>query len=244
MSEYEPAPARHAPSEPEILFESDELIIMNKPAGLLVHRSKLDAYEKRFALQWLRDHVGYHVYPLHRLDKGTSGALTFAKTSVAASKWSSLWHTEAVTKHYLALVRGWPHSEFTIDYALREPDSAPDSERKRAQSELTVLQRFLVPETIDRYPESRFALVELHPITGRRHQLRLHCKHISHPIIGDVRYGKGNYNRWLSNLLGTNQLLLHAQRIILKHHGDSAAITAPLDENWNRLLSYLAPYTQ
>jgi tRNA pseudouridine65 synthase len=89
MSEYEPAPARHAPSEPEILFESDELIIMNKPAGLLVHRSKLDAYEKRFALQWLRDHVGYHVYPLHRLDKGTSGALTFAKTSVAASKWST-----------------------------------------------------------------------------------------------------------------------------------------------------------
>ena len=244
MSEHEPQPATSAVREPEILFENDELLVMNKPAGLLVHRSKIDAHEKRFALQWLRNHVGYHVYPLHRLDKGTSGALAFAKTAATARRWSDLWHTQAVTKDYLALVRGWPHAEVTIDHPLREPDSAPDSERKAAKSQLRVLQKFLVPETIDRYPESRFALVELSPITGRRHQLRQHCKHIAHPIIGDVRYGKGNYNRWLAGMLGTNQLLLHAKQITFNEDNDIVKITAPLDKSWTRLLSYLAPYAQ
>jgi tRNA pseudouridine65 synthase len=244
MSEYEPDPTTSAVREPEILFENDELLVMNKPAGLLVHRSKLDAHEKRFALQWLRDHVGYHVYPLHRLDKGTSGALAFAKSPTAASKWSALWQTPSVSKSYMAMVRGWPASNITIDSALRDPDSPPDGERKPAKSELSRLQRFLIPQKIDRYPESRFALVELNPITGRRHQLRQHCKHISHPIIGDVRYGKGNYNRWLTGILGCNQLLLHAQQITFKEGNGKLTITAPIDEKWTRLLSYLEPYAQ
>jgi tRNA pseudouridine65 synthase len=244
MSEYEPDPTTSAVREPEILFENDELLVMNKPAGLLVHRSKLDAHEKRFALQWLRDHVGYHVYPLHRLDKGTSGALAFAKSPTAANKWSALWQTPSVTKHYTALVRGWPTSDMHIDHELRDPDSPPDSERKPAKSKLSLLQRFLIPEKIDRYPESRFALVELSPITGRRHQLRQHCKHIAHPIIGDVRYGKGSYNRWLAGILGANQLLLHAERITFNENSGKVMITAPLDKNWGRVLHYLAPYAQ
>jgi len=240
MSEYEPDPTTSALLEPEILFENDELLVMNKPAGLLVHRSKLDIHEKRFALQWLRDHVGYHVYPLHRLDKGTSGALAFAKSPAAASKWSALWQTPSVSKSYIALVRGWPTSDMSIDHDLRDPDSPPDSERKPAQSKLSRLQRFLIPEKIDRYPESRFALVELSPITGRRHQLRQHCKHIAHPIIGDVRYGKGNYNRWLAGMLGTNQLLLHAKQLAFEEGKRKVTITAPIDERWTRLPSTIS----
>jgi len=206
---------------------------------MLVHRSKLDAHETRFALQWVRDHIGQRIYPLHRLDKATSGVLVFAKSPEAARHWSEAWHTDAVKKHYLALVRGWPAAEGTISHPLRDPDSAPDSPKKQSETTFKTIDKSLINIKIDRYDRSRFALVRLSPITGRRHQLRQHLKHLNHPIIGDVRYGKGTYNRWARDQFGEARLFLHAHQLVLSDDNKSITITAPLNQHWQQSLAFL-----
>ena len=224
---------------PRVIYSDDSLIAINKPPGMLVHRTKLDAHETRFALQWVRDHIGQHVYPLHRLDKATSGVLVFAKSPEIARYWSEAWHTDAIDKHYLALVRGWPVSEGTINHPLRDPDSAPDSLKKEAETAFISIRNYLINSKIDRYEMSRFALLQLRPITGRRHQLRQHLKHINHPIIGDVRYGKGTYNRWAREHLGEARLFLHAHQLQLNDGATSITITAPPDAHWRQSLAFL-----
>lgn len=224
---------------PEVIYEDDALIAINKPAGMLVHRSKLDAHETRFALQWVRDRIGQRIYPLHRLDKATSGVLAFAKSPEMARYWSEAWHTDAVKKHYLALVRGWPTAEGTINHPLRDPDSAPDSAKKNAETTFTTINKSLINIKIDRYEMSRFALVLLSPVTGRRHQLRQHLKHLNHPIIGDVRYGKGTYNRWAREQFGEARLFLHAHQLLLNDGDRSITITAPLNQHWQQSLAFL-----
>lgn len=224
---------------PDVIYQDDQLIAINKPAGMLVHRSKLDAHETRFALQWVRDHIGQRVYPLHRLDKATSGVLAFAKSPEVARHWSQAWHTNAVHKTYLALVRGWPDSEGTINHPLRDPDSAPNSPKKEAKTTFKTLNKYLINNKIDRYDMSRFSLLGLHPITGRRHQLRQHLKHINHPIIGDVRYGKGTYNRWARDQFGEARLFLHAHQLHLNDANTDITITATPNTYWQQCIEFL-----
>ncbi|MDG0978789.1 MAG: pseudouridine synthase [Halieaceae bacterium] len=224
---------------PDVIYQDDQLIAINKPAGMLVHRSKLDAHETRFALQWVRDHIGQRVYPLHRLDKATSGVLAFAKSPEVARHWSQAWHTNAVHKTYLALVRGWPDSEGTINHPLRDPDSAPNSPKKEAETTFKTLNKYLINNKIDRYDMSRFSLLGLHPNTGRRHQLRQHLKHINHPIIGDVRYGKGTYNRWARDQFDEARLFLHAHQLHLNDANTDITITAAPNTYWQQCIEFL-----
>ena len=228
------------PPSPTICYEDERLVAINKPAGMLVHRSALDAHETRFALQWLRDTVGYRVYPLHRLDKATSGVLVFAKTAAEASYWSSLWSGPRVSKTYQALVRGWIDAEGFIDYPLRDPDSPSNSPRKESQTTFKMIHKYLKNIKIDRYDSSRLALVQLQPLSGRRHQLRQHMKHISHPILGDVNYGNGTYNRWLKAQFGESRLMLHAQQIVLDREDQKICIEAPVDAYWAQVIHWLS----
>ena len=228
---------------PQVIYSDDNLVAINKPPGMLVHRTKLDAHETVFALQWVRDHVGQRVYPLHRLDKATSGVLAFAKSSEVARHWSDAWHTDAVHKDYLALVRGWPNSEGTIDHPLRDPDSAAGSPRKEAETTFKVINNYLINIKIDRYPMSRFSLLQLSPRTGRRHQLRQHLKHINHPIIGDVRYGKGTYNRWARDQFGETRLFLHAHQLRLNDGVTRITITAPPNPHLQQTLEFFRDNT-
>ena len=224
---------------PEVIYSDNSLIAINKPPGMLVHRTKLDAHETVFALQWVRDYIGQRVYPLHRLDKATSGVLVFAKSPEVARHWSEVWNTDAVHKHYLALVRGWPGLEGTINHPLRDPDSEPDSPKKEAETTFKTIRNYLINRAIDRYDMSRFGLLELSPITGRRHQLRQHLKHINHPIIGDVRYGKGTYNRWARDQFGQARLFLHAHQLHLNDGSTHITITASPDPQWRQSLEFL-----
>jgi tRNA pseudouridine65 synthase len=204
-----------------ILYQFDYLVAVDKPPGLLVHRTGLDAGETQFALQVLRDQLGRPVWPAHRLDKGTSGVLLFALEAETANRLGQAFEAaDQVRKSYVAVVRGWPPAEGLIDHPLRrmEDDARPGrDEAQEAQTRYRTLQRYELPLPYGDFPATRCALVELQPLNGRRHQLRRHLKHIAQPIVGDATHGKGALNRAVAELLGTQRLWLHASRLALRH---------------------------
>ena len=230
-----------------ILFQDDRLVAIHKPSGLLVHRSELDRHETRFAVQLLRDQLGRHVYPAHRLDRGTSGVLLFALDKDTARLVSGQFERQHVAKTYLAVVRGHPPESGHIDHPLsRRRDDAEwvgEKASEAAQPAVTDFRRLAtceLPHAVDRYPTSRYALVELYPQTGRRHQLRRHLKHISHPIIGDATFGKGRHNRLFQTLFGSTRMLLACTRLQLRHpDGHELDIQAPPDDDFAGVLAAL-----
>lgn len=228
-----------------ILYRDEHLIAVHKPAGLLVHRSPIDRHETRFALQIVRDQIGQHVYPAHRLDKGTSGVLLFALDRDRARELGAQFESQAVSKAYLAVVRGYPDQEGLIEHALTRQYDDYDSSGHQADApaqEATTSYRRLatieIPLCVDRYPTSRYALLELHPETGRRHQLRRHLKHIAHPIIGDSTYGKGRHNRLFGEWFNCRRMLLACVEMAVQHpvSGQQLALTAALDGDFLHLL--------
>lgn len=208
----------------DVLYRDDHLIAVHKPSGLLVHRSPLDAHEERFAVQLLRDQIGRHVHPAHRLDKGTSGVLLFALDRDTAARLGALFETRQVAKCYQAIVRGHPPESGVIDYPLvrrfdpvERMTTTADLTPQPAVTHFRRLACVELPYPVDRYPTSRYALLELSPETGRRHQIRRHLKHISHPVVGDATFGKGRHNRLFQSLFGSRRLLLACTRLAFVH---------------------------
>jgi tRNA pseudouridine65 synthase len=233
----------------EILYRDDHLVAIQKPAGLLVHRSNLDRHETRYAVQELRQQLGQHVYPLHRLDKGTSGVLLFALDGETARKVGGCFAAQQVSKRYLAIVRGWPAQEGVVDHPLsrqfddygrKYPVNSP-RRQEAALAALTAYRRLAtveLPIAVDRYPATRYALVELCPHTGRSHQLRRHMKHIAHPIIGDATFGKGVHNRFFQQHFDCHRLLLACTQLMIDHpiHDTRLTINAPLEASFSKVL--------
>ena len=221
-----------------ILYLDDYLAAVTKPPGLLVHRTGLDAGETRFALQMLRDQLGRPVWPAHRLDKGTSGVLLFAlNTDTARLLGQAFESGQGMQKTYRAVVRGWPADSGVIDHALkRMPDDARTerTEIQPAQSRFATLRHFTLPLPQQGFDNTRCAEVTLQPLTGRRHQLRRHMKHIAHPIMGDATHGKGPLNRVVADLIGHQRLWLHAESLQLAHpvSGQPLMLASPLPVEW------------
>lgn len=222
----------------KILCADDYLAAVNKPPGLLVHRTGLDAGETRFALQMLRDQLGRPVWPVHRLDKGTSGVLLFALDAQTAGMLGRCFESgEGIHKTYQAIVRGWPPEQGLIDHPLRRLPDDMRSQRDEQQDAITrfkTLKRYELPLPQGGFATTRCALVELQPLTGRRHQLRRHMKHIAHPIIGDATHGKGPLNRAVAGWLGVQRLWLHATALELRHPatGQTLRLVAGLGNEW------------
>jgi len=204
-----------------ILYLDAHLVAIDKPAGLLVHRTALDAHEQRFALQMLRDQLERTVWPVHRLDKGTSGVLLFALSADMAQMLSLMFEQGQMDKRYQALVRGWPSAEAgRIEHPLARDPELPSQGQVllEARTDWRLLARAEWPLVTDvRFASSRYALLELAPHNGRRHQIRRHLKHIAHPIIGDSTHGKGPLNRTVAEFLGLQRLWLHARELSLVH---------------------------
>ncbi len=221
-----------------ILHRDDHLIAIDKPPGLLVHRTGLDAGETRFAVQLLRDQIGQPVWPVHRLDKGTSGVLLFALDAATASLLGRAFESgDGMRKTYHAIVRGWPADDGLIDYPLKRMPDDMRTEREEvqdAQTRFVTQERYELPMPQGSFPATRCALVELQPLTGRRHQLRRHMKHIAHPIIGDATHGKGPLNRAVAAFLGVQRLWLHASSLALRHpvSDERLHIQAPRAQVW------------
>ncbi len=252
----------------EIIYQDNDLVAINKPAGLLVHKSAMDRHETQFALQMTRNQIGQRVFPVHRLDKPTSGLLLFALNPAAARKLSLQFQENQVKKTYLAVVRGYLQGTGTIDHPLKNikrgrakhqfsgyksracmnsprsngqgDELIPDTEntspfqknlkvlkkdsaglqerpKQRAVTDYAGVATVELPVCVDKYPSSRYSLVALCPGTGRRHQLRRHMKHLSHPIIGDTIYGKSCHNDFFKNQFQCRGLLLCALSIRFIH---------------------------
>ncbi|MBX3021919.1 MAG: tRNA pseudouridine(65) synthase TruC [Bdellovibrionales bacterium] len=224
-----------------ILYKDDAIVVVNKPSGLLVHRSLLDARETEAAMQLVRDQIGQRVYPVHRLDRPTSGVLVFALNPEAARALAEEFAGQRVRKTYLAVVRGTPPESALIDYALKEELDAIADERARrdkpAQEARTQVERLAcveVPVQVDRYPTSRYALVRATPYSGRKHQIRRHLRHIGHPVIGDVNHGSGKHNRYFGQVFGVRRLLLACTEMCFAHPvtGTPVHVKAPLCEDF------------
>jgi tRNA pseudouridine65 synthase len=209
----------------QVLHRDNALVAVSKPAGMLVHRTGLDRYETVFAMQLLRDQLGKMVWPLHRLDKGTSGILLFALSASVAKAMSEVFaltpSEHGLEKTYHAVVRGWPLQTQTIEHALKREDETAQHglRRQEVQSAVTHATRlscYALPLPDRDFPVTRAALMELKPQTGRRHQLRRHMKHIAHPIVGDATHGKGPLNRALAQLAAP-RLWLHASYLSVPH---------------------------
>lgn len=231
-----------------ILFEDEHIVAIHKPAGLLVHRSYLARRERFFAMQLTRDLVGCHVFPVHRLDRPTSGVLVFAKSSEIANNLCEQFANHTVEKQYLALVRGNMHESGVLDYALKvELDEVGDkyaSQDKAAQDAVTAYEPLLnaeIPFPSGRYPTSRFALVRLCPKTGRKHQLRRHMAHLRHPILGDTTHGDGKQNAFFREHFGLNRLWLIAKKLTFTHPVTQTRISieTELEPQWEQVFSGL-----
>lgn len=228
----------------DILYIDDYLAIVHKPAGWLVHRTPLDKGETRFVLQTLRDQIGQRVWPVHRLDKGTSGVLAFALDAQTARTMGLRFESgEGLKKTYRAIVRGWPEDAGLIDHALKRMPDDMRSEREEVQAAQTAyrtLRRGELPLRQGDFATTRWAEVELQPLSGRRHQLRRHMKHIAHPIIGDATHGKGPLNRAIAEHLGAQRLWLHAMRLEMRHPVNVAqlVIAAPPEPEWDLWHAY------
>ncbi len=231
-----------------ILYMDDNLAVVNKPAGLLVHRTMIDRRETIFAMQVLRDQLGKRVYPVHRLDKAASGALIFALDRETARSMLEVFSSGRIRKTYFAVVRGFTKEAEHIDHPLREEQDRMTDQRaekdKPAQDAITEIRRLAtaeLPFPVGRYATARYSLIEARPLTGRKHQIRRHLKHIFHPIIGDTTHGDGKQNDFFRRQFDCRRLLLHAQAIEFEHpvSGMSVRAQAPLDEAFASLLDVM-----
>jgi tRNA pseudouridine65 synthase len=229
-----------------VLYRDDYLIAIDKPAGLLVHPSWIDKGETRCAMMLLRDQIGQYVYPVHRLDKPTSGVLLFALSPEIARRLTESFTEKRVEKHYLAVVRGYTDNAGRIDHSLKEKlDKMTDRQARQdkppqpAVTEYRRLATLELPLRVDRYPTSRYSLVEARPLTGRKHQIRRHFKHLSHPIIGDTSYGKSSHNRLFAEHFDSHRMLLAATRLALAHPvtGEPLRLEAGLDPCFSSVLA-------
>ncbi len=218
----------------EILYKDDRLVAINKPHGLLVHKSQIAVDASEFAVQLLRDQLGQKVFPVHRLDRKTSGVLLFALDPEMNTLMQTAFMDRKVDKTYLALVRGFTLDSGSIDYPLIDS-------RGRSFEALThysTLQRFEIPVPFGKHKTSRYSLVEVKPETGRMHQIRKHFAHILHPIIGDRPHGCNKQNKLFLERWNMNTMLLHAQELRFVHpeSGSAIVLQAEMSVDFDRVM--------
>jgi tRNA pseudouridine65 synthase len=211
----------------DLLYVDPDVVVANKPSGLLVHRGWDN--DDDVALFRVRDALGQQVYPMHRLDRGTSGALLFARTREAATVLSKAFEEGRVEKQYLALVRGVAPEAGVVDYPIPRKEGGP---------RVPALTRF---RRIAASPVDRCSLVLAAPETGRLHQVRRHLRHINHPLVGDVTHGSGEINRHYRARYDLHRLALHAHLLAFAHPvtGARVEVRAPMHEDLGAALSLL-----
>lgn len=216
----------------KILYQDDFLVAIHKPAGLLVHRSPIDKHETQFAVQLTRDAINRPVFPVHRLDKATSGLLLFALDSNSARILGAQFQAHSLQKTYLALTRGWTSPAGEIDKPLLykkdkygDKDKKQPSEPQEALTAYECLGHTTLDQPLGKFEQQRYSLLQLQPKTGRKHQIRRHLNGIAHPIIGDVKYGDRHHNHLFNDWRGYHRLYLAATSLQFTHPATNQSIT-------------------
>jgi tRNA pseudouridine65 synthase len=220
----------------DIVYQDEHLIAINKPHGLMVHRSSIAADVEEFAIQLLRDQIGQKVYPCHRIDRKTAGVLLFALDKHTEITMQRQFMNNEVKKRYLAVVRGFT-DEGVIDYPLRKENGTLQD----AITNYKTLKRTELDVPFGSHPTSRYSLVEVEPQTGRMHQIRKHLSHIFHPIIGDRTHGCNKQNKLFTDRWEMNTMLLHAAELNFVHPITTilTVINAPLQPEFINAMELL-----
>lgn len=221
----------------DILYQDDYLIAINKPHGLLVHRSTIAADASEFALQLLRDQIGVKVNPVHRLDRATGGVLLFAFNKDTEIAMQMQFADNKVNKTYLAIVRGHTPDAEDIDYPLKKENGT----LQEAFTHYATLKRAELPVPFGKHETSRYSLIEVKPATGRMHQIRKHMSHVNHPIIGDTTHGCNKQNKLFRERWEMATLMLHASKLKFTHPVTNAeiTITASVNPEFNRVMELM-----
>ena len=220
--------------ELDILYEDDRLIAINKPHGLLVHRTKIAADVDDVALTRVRDYLGSYVYPVHRIDRKTSGVLLFAKDPETHKEIHAQFMERKVVKHYYSIVRGFTPGEMQIDYPIGEKER-----KQEAITEFKTLKQYEIELPFGKWDTSRYSTVSIKPLTGRFHQIRKHMAHIRHPIIGDRPHGCNKQNRLWKETFNMTTMMLHAKKLELPYGEGKLVVEAPLSMELNRVIGIL-----
>jgi tRNA pseudouridine65 synthase len=221
-----------------LLYQDEYIVAIDKPAGFHVHPPEGGNHpisRNLNCLYLLRRQIDNYLYPIHRIDRSTSGVLLFALNPNAARTFCELFSQQKITKSYYCVVRGWIENQGLIDYPLKSKSNptvfyeASSYYQKIAQIEL--------PHAIGRYPSARYSLARVYPITGRFHQIRRHFAHLSHPLIGDTVYGNGEHNRFFRSHFLINTLLLKAQSVSFSHPftGKVTTVTSKWTQPWHKI---------
>ena len=197
----------------EILYQDDHIVAINKPHGLLVHRTKMANDATEFALQQLRDQLEQPVYPAHRIDRKTGGILLFALNEEVNRQLQIMFAEKKMSKTYLSIVRGYCENEGEIDYPLVNESG----KTQEALTDYHTLDRAELKVPFGKHETSRYSLVEVTPETGRMHQIRKHFAHILHPIIADRAHGCNKQNRLFKEKWEMDTMLLHAWKLSFDH---------------------------
>ena len=200
----------------DIIFEDQFIICVNKPNNMVVHHAyhSRNVADETSLLQLIQAEKGIKVYPIHRLDRKTSGIILLAKETIYVSKFQELFTNNEIEKTYYGVVRGFSPESKTIDSPVKGRDA---SIHKDALTYLKTLEQIVLEIPVKPYDSSRYSLVELKPKTGRMHQLRVHTSKISHPLIGDIKYGDKNHDLMFEENFGWKNMFLHAGHLKFKH---------------------------
>jgi tRNA pseudouridine65 synthase len=216
-----------------ILYADDHLVVIDKPPAMLTHANSFDR-DSPTVVNVLGSRMRQSLFNVHRLDRMTTGVMVLARSRDAARELSRQFQERAVEKRYLAIVRGHPDDEGTVELPIAH---ASRGDELGARTDYRTLSRGRVDEPIGRYAEGWFSLVELELHTGRTHQARRHLHRINHPVIGDNKHGDKLYNRWTAARLGEKHLFLRAYALSIDHPitGSSMAVQLALPPVWHRL---------
>jgi tRNA pseudouridine65 synthase len=200
----------------DIIFEDQFIICVNKPNNMVVHHAyhSRNVADEMALLQLIQAEKGIKVYPIHRLDRKTSGIILLAKETIHVSKFQELFTNNEIEKTYYGVVRGFSPESKIIDSPVKGRDA---SIHKDALTYLKTLEQIVLEIPVKPYDSSRYSLVELKPKTGRMHQLRVHTNKISHPLIGDIKYGDKNHDLMFEENFGWKNMFLHAGHLKFKH---------------------------
>lgn len=224
-------------NELEILYIDKYFVIINKPPGLLVHKTKIADDAEEFALQKLRKQLGKKIYPVHRLDRKTSGTLIFAFDSEIAAKLQNLIKNKSLIKKYIAIVRGYFPDYTSLDYPLYNDKKL----KQQAKTSFKCLKKTELKIPFGKHSTSRYSMIEACPETGRMHQIRKHCAHLRHPIIGDRPHGCNKQNKLFKDRWELTEMMLHARSVSFIHpaNNDELFISANYTKEFLRVCSIL-----
>ena len=222
-----------------IIYEDESLIVVDKPVNRLVHHSYYARnIREKSLVQFLEESHGQPLFAIHRLDRKTSGLLLLAKKKEQVAPFQALFTGQKVRKSYLGIVRGFVEETLVIDSPVKHPETGL---YKTAKTSCTPIKTAVLNIPVGPYKTARYSLVRLLPATGRTHQLRIHMNKISHPLLGDAKYGDRFHNRMLMAKFGLDSLFLHAAQLDFIHplNGQALNLQAPLPAHWQQLVKIM-----